>query len=477
VSGGERTAGAVVAAAVRHVAGAAAGLIVIPLVARRLGADALGIWALLGTGSFLVGVSDLGLSTAVQRAAVRSDDADTRRVVGLALLVVTVVAPLSALASLTLLLDIPGTSPAIQASVARSAVVVLVAGIIAAVAFPFRGYALAKGGIGALARARGLASGAQVAVTWLGLTLAPSLLAPALGLLCASMVETGLTVRAARSFDPELPVLPRRPRDARELVALLKDGAAALAVNLGGLLALRFDVVILSRVSPLAVVAAYGVGSRAVDQCFTVAKQVSAALLPRLGDPRARERAVRLGTALLGALVASGMAALSLGGRSMLVAWAGPVAARPEAAIAITLLAIAAAIAAGHEVVSSALMLGGTTPWESAGPIVAGYIVNLGVSILAAPRFGVWAVAGGTLLGNTLTSILLWDRGRRLLSWSLPTVGSALAPLAAAGCASATASLLLSSVAERGALWSVSICVATTVFGCGAAVFVQRRFA
>jgi hypothetical protein len=161
----------------------------------------------------------------------------------------------------------------------------------------------------------------------------------------------------------------------------------------------------------------------------------------------------------------------------MLVAWAGPVAARPEAAIAITLLAIAAAIAAGHEVVSSALMLGGTTPWESAGPIVAGYIVNLGVSILAAPRFGVWAVAGGTLLGNTLTSILLWDRGRRLLSWSLPTVGSALAPLAAAGCASATASLLLSSVAERGALWSVSICVATTVFGCGAAVFVQRRFA
>lgn len=475
MSAGRRTASAIVSAGLRHFAGAAAGLIVIPLVGRKLGAEALGAWALLGTGSFLIGIADLGLSTAVQRAAVRPDHQATHRAVALSLLAIALVAPLAAFGSFFVLLDIPASSAALRASLPAAGFTVLVAGCIGAIAFPFRGFTLARGGVGGLARARSAASAAQVAVTWGGLHLSPSLLAPAAGLLAAALIETSLTVRAARAIDPEIPLLPVLPRDLAELRTALRDGSASLAINLGALLALRFDVVILSRVCPLAVVAAYGVGSRAVDQSFTIAKQVSAALLPRLGDPKARESAVRLGTALLGGLVASGMAALSLGGQGLLVAWAGPVAEQPETAISLALLAAAAVIAAGHEIASAALMLGSTTPWSSAGPIITGYAVNVAFSLAFAQRWGVWAVAGGTLLGNALTSVLLWGRARRLLAWSMGAVAGALAPAAAAGSVSASAAWALTHFGPQGLLPSLATCVATTALGCGAAAIVVRR--
>jgi O-antigen/teichoic acid export membrane protein len=475
VSAGRRTASAILAAGLRHFAGAAAGLIVIPLVGRMLGAEALGAWALLGTGSFLIGIADLGMSTSVQRAAVRPDHQATRRAVGLSLLAISIVAPLAALGSFFVLIDIPGVSATLRASLAGAGITVLVAGAIGAIAVPYRGFTLARGGVGALARARSAASAAQVLITWVGLVHYPSVLAPAAGLLAAALIETGLTVRAARALDPELPLLPVAPRDAAELRAALHDGSASMAINLGALLALRFDVVILSRVCPLAVVAAYGVGSRAVDQSFTIAKQVSAALLPRLGDPKARESAVRLGTALLGGLVASGMAALSVGGQGLRVAWAGPVAAQPETAFTLALLATAAVIAAGHEVASAALMLGSRTPWSSAGPIITGYAINVAISLAFAQRFGVWAVAGGTVIGNALTSVLLWGRARKLLAWSMGAVAGALAPAAAAGSVSAAAAWALTHFGPAGVVASLATCIATTALGCGAAALVARR--
>ncbi|HEY0097031.1 MAG TPA: hypothetical protein VGB96_22075, partial [Archangium sp.] len=65
----------------RHAVQTVTGLLTISLVVHALGPEGLGAWALLGTASFLLGLSDLGLNIAVQRAAARPDDALTHRLV------------------------------------------------------------------------------------------------------------------------------------------------------------------------------------------------------------------------------------------------------------------------------------------------------------------------------------------------------------------------------------------------------------
>src|SRR5262249_1576700 len=139
----------------------------------------------------------------------------------------------------------------------------------------------------------------------------------------------------------------------------------------------RADIQILSLVGSGSVVAAYNVASRAVEVSFVLAKQISTALLPRLGDARSRGRAVLIGTGLFGALVWSGMAALGQHGQAWLAAWAGPVALGPVAAHAIALLGVAAALSSLSELAASALTIGARTAWESTIPIGAGCLVNV----------------------------------------------------------------------------------------------------
>ena len=110
-------------AGIRHVTTALAGLLTIPLVARTLGADALGLWALLGMAAFALGLADLGLGVAVQRAAARGDVAGTRNTIRVAVGVILVVAPLLAIVSYAFLLDLPDLSPAL-ASDAKHATIV-----------------------------------------------------------------------------------------------------------------------------------------------------------------------------------------------------------------------------------------------------------------------------------------------------------------------------------------------------------------
>ena len=463
------------AAGARHLVAVVAGVVTIGLVARRLGPDALGAWALLGTASFLLGVTDLGLSAAVQRAAARPEVEPARRLVGLALLVVATLAPLAACLSLGFLLDVPGAAPALRADVARAGAVAMSAGVVGALAFPFRSFALVRGGMRCLAEARAASSAAQVVVTATWLSLRPTLLAPAVGLLVAALIETALTVRAARRIDRGLPLVPALPGSLRELAAPLRDGAASLAINLFTLAAVRADVLVLAHVAPLSVVAGYGVGARAVDQSFTFAKQVSAALLPRLGDPATRDGAVRLGTAVLGVLVTSGIAALAFDGAGLLTAWAGAVAAQRETALALALLGSAAVFAAAHEVAASTLLLGGRTAWASAAPIIAGSLLNVTALLALARAGGVWAAAGSTLLGNALTTVLVWSKARRLLRWSARDVASALAPMAAAGAASLSVGWAL---ADRGAAslaGSAAACMLTTATGLAAGAWVALR--
>lgn len=469
-----RTASALGLALARHVAGVAAGLLVIPLVARRLGADGLGAWAVLGAASFFLGVADLGTATAVQRAAVREDHAHTRRLVGASLGLVALLAPLAAIVGALFLVDLPGAGPALARDLRLAAPVALAGGVVAAYAFPFRAFALAKGAVGDIALARAGGALAQLGTTIAVLAWRPTLVGPALGVALGAVVETALVARAARAKDPRLPIAPARA-PAPELRAALRDGAAMLAMNLVALAALRADVMVLAGVAPLAVVAGYGVAFRAVDQSGTLVKQATVALLPRLGSPRDRAEAAAFGTKLQVSLTAAGLAALVTVGGPLLVAWGGASAGLPEARAALALLAGAALISAGHDTVAAALTLGGKSAWASAGPLALGHVANLAVTFGLARSVGVYATAGGTLLGAAVSTVLLWRRASRLLAWGPGRVADALAPGLVAGLVAGAAGLgLARSLPSTGAVSLVAAGLATLA-GLGAASAWVRR--
>jgi O-antigen/teichoic acid export membrane protein len=463
----------------RHIAAALAALLVYPIIARVLSVELLGAWALLSTAGYLLSLSDLGLTTAVHRAAVTQDRERARRAVGLALFAVAGLGPLLAVASYAFLLDLQALSSAAQGSIGGSvghaAVIVLAAGVVSALAGPYRGFALARGGVAPVATARALSSITQLAVTSIAFIYERSLLAPAAGYLAGALVELSLSWRAASAIDPALPLCPRRPTDRAETIAALRDGAAALTIGVAAAVAIRVDIFVLSSFAPLAVVAAYGVASRAVDVSYLLAKQSTVALMPRLGDSARREVAVRVGVGAFGGVVAAGMTALGLAGQPLLIAWVGPAAEGPVTALALALLALAAIVQATSEVPASMLTLSSRTAWASAVPIALGSAVNITISLVGAPHYGVWAVAGSTLIGNAVTSVLLWQKAQRVLNWNWGSVSRALAgPLGAGGTAAALAASLASSTGGR-LLPSLGLCAAAVLSGLLVLCFIMWR--
>ncbi len=458
----------------RQMGAAFAGLVTFPIIARVLDDERLGIWALLGAAAFLLNLSDLGLTTSIQRAAVAQDMDRARRLLGLATLVQLLILPIGGVVAFFLLLDLPKMSPAMQLDAEHAAVVALCAGALYALASPYRGLVLARGGIRKIANARIIASVTQVTVIAVGFTLFKSLLVPATGLLFGYIADTMITLRAARDVDRHLPVAPAVPPDKTEVRAAFRDGGAQLVINLSVATALRVDLFVLVRVAPLAVVAAYGVAGRAIDQCYLVAKQAVTALMPRLGDPEHRARALRIGTAVFGTVIVSGMSALALDGQPVLVAWVGNVAAGHAPAVVLGLLAVAAVLMSTYEVASAMVMLSARTGWSCAIPIVIGSALNLAVSISGAGHFGIWAVAGSTVVGNSVTLLLMWTQARRLLGWPLLRTLGALAPLALAGTVAATVGSSLAGFAHDGFLASLGVCILTTALGCGAGALVMR---
>jgi O-antigen/teichoic acid export membrane protein len=198
--------------------------------------------------------------------------------------------------------------------------------------------------------------------------------------------------------------LPTR-EERRELRRI---GRLALTTNVAVAIAIRADLFVLERVTTLEVMGAYAVAQRVVDQAFTVIKQISASLVPRLGG-RAESRAavLRFGTLVLGLLTAAPFAALAVVGAPVLVLWAGPAIGQPVLAPVLAWLSMAAAIAALNEVAASALFLGGN-PASVARATMCGSALNLIVSVLGAYYFGPSAVAAATLAGNFLVAGMVW---------------------------------------------------------------------
>ena len=458
----------------RHIGAAIAGLLTFPIVARVLNEEALGAWALLGAASFMLTLSDLGLTNAVQRAAVATDHGLTRRTIALALTVNLLVLVPFAIVAYFLLIDVPDAGAALRVDVGRAAAVVLVAGAVGSIVNPYRGFVYARGGVRLVANARTLGSLIQIAVLIVGFLLARTLVVPACALLANNLMDAFITIRAARRYDPELPLLPRRVEKRQEALGAFRDGAAQLSINMAVVMALRVDLFVLASVAPLAIVAAYGVAGRAVDLSYLIAKQATAALMPSLGNPQERARAVRIGTAVFGGVIMSGMMTLAMTGQPLLILWVGDVAGGHDPAVVLWLLAIAAMIMSTYEVISVMVMLGARTGWSCAVPIIIGSSVNLVISISLAPYYGIWAVGGSTIVGNTITCMLLWWRAKRMLTWNLGRVLLRLLPSLSAGAVSLAAGWALRGFAHGGPGQSLAACVVVMAAGLATAAALMR---
>lgn len=458
----------------RYLGAALAGLLTYPIVARVLDEDGLGVWALLGAAAFLLNLADLGLTTAVQRSAVKPEHERTRAIVRLTLLVLCGTLPVIGTIAYFLLLDLPDASPELEADAARAAVVAVLAGAVMATAGPFRGFALARGGVRLLANARLFASVVQVVFIIVGFLIVETLLVPAFALLAAYVMELGITLWVARRIDPALPLRPGLPRDRREIGRAFRDGAAQLVINASVATALRVDLFVLVRVAPLSVVAAYGVAGRAIDQAYTLSKQATVALLPDLGNPEARARAVRVGTGLFSSVIVAGMTALAIVGQPVLIAWVGDVAAGEIPAIVLGLLATAAIVMSVYEVASTMVMMSARTGWACALPILLGSALNLALSVSLAPTYGVWAVAGSTIVGNSVTLVLMWRGASRILGWNVARLAGGVGPAVAAGMVAGLCAWLLAPWAHQGFVTSLLSCVIVGVLGILAGAAVMR---
>ena len=477
---------------IKQIGAALAAFLVFPIVARMLSKEELGAWSLIAAAAFMLGLADMGLTTAVQRAAVSDDHGRARRTFSLALLVIVLTIPFITLLAYFTALNFSEVSPALRNDAKNAALVAFGAGAIAAFNLPFQGYTYARGGAADIAGARAASAFLQAALVAVGFALMRSLIIPAAALLVANLVEITITIRAARRFDPELPLFPRWPTDRGEAIKALRDGAAQLAINASVVTALRVDLFVLQWATTqanlkggmgerkavedaLRVVGLYGLAGKAIEQAYLLAKQANTALMRRLGNPEERAAAMRIGTGVFGGIIAAGMMALAFNGQTFLVLVLGDKALGGIVATVLLVLALASIVLATYEVAGSLVMLGSVNAWSCAIPIVTGSLVNLVISISFAPKYGVWAVAGSTLVGNCITAVLMWRQVGKLLSWGIKDRIQVLLPLIASLGVAFSIAYPLRELSQSTWWLSLGICIIVSAGGIGIMALLLRR--
>jgi hypothetical protein len=121
------------------------------------------------------------------------------------------------------------------------------------------------------------------------------------------------------------------------------------------------------------------------------------------------------------------------------------------------------------------LTLSSRTAWTSAVPIALGSAVNITISLVGAPHYGVWAVAGSTIVGNAITSAILWRKAQIVLGWSLGSVSRALAGPLGAGAVAAALAASFVGYTEGRLLPSLGLCAAALLSGLSVLAFIIWR--
>jgi O-antigen/teichoic acid export membrane protein len=426
----------IVAAVARHALSVGAGVLTIAMLGRGLGRSALGAWALIGTSATLISLADLGLSSVALKHSICDEEGTVAaRSVALSQWTTLLLAPVfAALSYWVYLSELRG---AIDASVASSRALsvagaaALLAGSITAYSSAQRAWLVGKGATRALAAARASGALAQVTLTAVGLWLRWGIAAPALGVLGSSVIESLMVARSATWIDARVRVVPRGFPRVKEWREAVRESSAALAINAAAVLAVRVDVAVLARVAPLAAVGAYQVSLRVTDQLFTLVKQVGAAMQHRLGTRQGRDETLTFGTIVMTSTFASAVIALAFCGRALLRAWAGPVVDESIFGLSLALTGLGAVVAMSSELASAGLNVAARSQWSGARPHILGSVANAAITLGGASYLGVWAVAGGTIVGNAVIAILTYRSLLALNQTSARAQLVALAPIAA----------------------------------------------
>lgn len=324
--------------------------LVVPLLLRRLGQEAYGIWVLIGSVFAYATILHFGLSSAVNRqipvAIVRRADDDVRRVVSTATVFFAGVGVLIALATLALHAGLARWFNVPPALVAPAEQAVLVVGFLLAATVVAQTFGAALSGyqrydLSAISRilmlvVRGVAlwvaltrGGGLLSVAWVfGLTeLGVNLLQLAFGL---------------RLMPPRLVAL--RWFDAGLLREMLGYGANTFLYSAGAVIAYKASEVILGALGRPEEIARYSVAAAGVLTLSAIVESLSAAVKPAVSDLDARNEAdairelsLRLQRLTLLVIVPS-TAFLVLMGAQFLRLWTGLEA--PEVAAAMAFVAV-----------------------------------------------------------------------------------------------------------------------------------------
>ncbi|MFO0661598.1 MAG: hypothetical protein U0165_17465, partial [Polyangiaceae bacterium] len=413
----------------RHLIGASAGILTLAIVARALGVNGLASWALVGTSAFMVGLADLGLSSTVQRAVASGEIAEQKVALQRAVTLTAIASPILAVALMAITHHELSKAVDAPAMLLPSVILAGLAGVVGSVVQPLRSLLVTRGQLAPVALSRSVASIAQVIVLLAALYVSRTLIAPSLALLVSSVLEIVIVWSAVQNDLGGWRPLPSLSL-VRGSAPALKQGAGTLVLNAAVLAALRIDVTLLANVAPLATVAAYGVASRAVDQAFTVVKQIGVALLSRLARSGEREQAALTALRWMPSLVAAVMASLCFTAQPWFELWVGPGVLLPVFTQTLLLLGLASVLAATSETACSLLTMASSSTWNATRAVMFGSIVNVVISVGGLSQYGALAVAGGTLIGNMVSSTIAWRGASRLLGWSLSDLVRAMFPAA-----------------------------------------------
>ena len=375
-----------------------------PAIIARVGLESYGIWALVLATVGLLGLMDFGLSTSavkyVGESTGQGDHSGRNRVLSALLTVYTIISLLILTVSATVAFA-PSGDGSFELGQDRQ-VLILAVGCTVAAGLYLSLFRAALAGSGRMY----LANYGEMAMTllYVALTLIALDRGDGLpGLACALVISTtagavGLLLIARR----RIPSLRLRMTLGHwgELRRVLSFSVWAFVANAALLTILRMDPLIIGAWLPLTAVAVYSVAGRIAEYLLLLNKQFSNALMPLVsqahgrGDATVVRQVLTDGSRYLLAGALPLLALVAIQADSLVVLWIG----EEMRAAADPLRILCAAVAVGVLQLNAANVLGMTGRHRFVGSsMAAAAVLNLALTVVALPRFGLAGAAWATL--------------------------------------------------------------------------------
>jgi O-antigen/teichoic acid export membrane protein len=388
-----------------------------PYAARLLGTEQFGLWSLMWSMVGVLGLVDMGVSSAVVKfiADARGrDNPDRVRQLSatffwvqsaLALIVLLIAAALLPL--IDTLFDIPARFERIAMAVFGILSFRVASGM------PFGLFA----GLLAAHRKEAHASLTKAAGTlvyggcvFLALRLQPTAVTLATCNILVHVAANAVIILLARRAVPEFSLHPRAFR--RNLVREISTfSGAAFLVQISSLLYTRVDTFVVQRFLALAAVARYSVAMQTISRGALFCRQMNSALTPLVAEMKGADdqQSIRLvlrkGTKLNTALATPLMGGLIWLAGDLVRSWMGPEFA--ASVLPLRFLAIAAWIDAVCGISGNVLTMTGHQK-RMARLTVVGQLANIVLTLLLVRRFGIGGVAFASLVaGSSIACVTL----------------------------------------------------------------------